>query len=686
MKTFKRLFRLGAVVLALMCAVSTVAEAAVFYSYSYDNDGNANASPDGALPVKTVYGDSFAGGSLSSPQDICIHGDKLYIADTKNNRIVVTDTSFTVASIIDSFERGGKRETFSEPNGLCVTDDAVYIADTGNARVIKLSLDGGFLLEITTPDDSALPDDFFFKPTKVAVDGYGRVFVISAGYNMGLMQFDGTGTYLKSFGAPKVSLSVVEQIWRKFSTKAQQERTQSVVPTEYSNLYVNADGFIYVTSESTSDDVSPLRKLNANGSDILTSDNSEFGDLVTGGVTYQGSSQIVDFCVMENGCYAILDRKRSRIFVYNKESEMLYAFGGPGAYSGGLSVASAMEYKDGRFYITDSSKNAVCVFELTEYGRLFASIAKAREEIDFESEAALWNEVMARNENCLLAVKGLGDAAYKKHDMRLAMQYYKKADDREDYSKAYTFVRREWIERNAYLILVAVALVITAAVLLGRLYKKRLAAADRNSFLSREHFSSYVCYHPLDGFWDLKREGRGTVGMGIFWFAATAVVLVANSLCVGFIFNTTNLDTYNMLGNIAFITAALLLWCIAQWCVTSIMDGEGKFKDIFIATCYALRPYCILSLVAIALSNVLSQTEGDFYYVLTALALLWTVALLVAGLMQTHNYSLGKTVLVIIIILVVILLITFIGMLVFALCQQLTAFIKDLINEVQLRV
>ncbi|MGN0494023.1 MAG: YIP1 family protein, partial [Acutalibacteraceae bacterium] len=378
--------------------------------------------------------------------------------------------------------------------------------------------------------------------------------------------------------------------------------------------------------------------------------------------------------------------KRSRIFVYNKESEMLYAFGGPGAYSGGLSVASAMEYKDGRFYITDSSKNAVCVFELTEYGRLFGSIAKAREEIDFESEAALWNEVMARNENCLLAVKGLGDAAYKKHDMRLAMQYYKKAGDREDYSKAYTFVRREWIESNAYIILLAVAVVIIAASLVGRAHKRKLAVSDKNSFISREHFSSYVCFHPLDGFWDLKREERGTVGIAFFWFAATAVALVANSLCVGFIFNTTNLDTYNMLGNIAFVTVALLLWCIAQWCVTSLMDGEGKFKDIFIATCYALRPYCILSVAGIALSNVLSQTEGDFYYVLTALALLWTAVLLVAGLMQTHNYSLGKTVLVIVIILVVILLITFIGMLVFALCQQLTAFIKDLINEVQLRV
>ena len=107
----------------------------------------------GAYPLRRIF--VFTATSFAS-------------ADTKNNRIVVTDTSFTVASIIDSFERGGKRETFSQPNGLCVTDDAVYIADTGNARVIKLSLDGGLLLEITTPDDSALPDDFFFKPTKVA--------------------------------------------------------------------------------------------------------------------------------------------------------------------------------------------------------------------------------------------------------------------------------------------------------------------------------------------------------------------------------------------------------------------------------------------------------------------------------------------------------------------------------------
>ena len=686
MKTFKRFFRLGAVILALMCAVCTPAQAAVFYSYGYDDNGNPNASPEGALPVKTVYGESFVGDSLSSLQDICIHGNRLYIADTKNNRIVITNTSFAKASVIDSFKRGERRETFSEPNGLCVTDDAIYIADTGNARVIKIGKDGKFLLEITSPNDSALPDDFFFKPTKVSVDNHGRIFVISAGYNMGLMQFDENGTYLKSFGAPKVALSLVEQIWRKFSTKAQQERTQSVVPTEYSNLYVNEDGFIYVTSESVSDDVAPLRKLNANGSDILTSDKTQFGDAETGGVTYQGNSQIVDFCVMDNGGYAILDRKRSRVFVYNKESEMLYAFSGPGTYSGGLSVASAIEYIDGRFYIADSSKNAICIFELTEYGRIFSDIGKAREEIDFENESRLWNEVMARNENCMLAVKGLGDAAYKKHDMKLAMKYYKKAGAREDYSKAYTFVRREWIEKNAYIIVISAVVLIIAASLVGKAYKRKLAASDKNSLISRYRFSSYVCFHPLDGFWDLKREGRGTVKMGIFWFAATAVVLVANRLCVGFIFNTTNLDTYNMFGNIAFVTAAILLWCIAQWCVTSLMDGEGKFKDIFIATCYALRPYCFLSVVGIVMSNVLSQTEGDFYYVFTALALLWSAALLVAGLMQTHNYSLGKTILVIVIILVVILLIVFIGMLVFALCQQLTAFIKDLINEVQLRV
>lgn len=683
--TFKRAFRISAIVLTLMCACATVADAAVFYSYGYNSDEKAVASPEGALPKETVTGDVLSVGDFSSPGDIFINENKIYIADTKNNRIVITDTGFANTEIIDRFIYDGKEEHFSEPNGLCAAGGLLYIADTGNSRIVVLNLDGSYKSCITAPNDPALPDDFFFKPAKIDVDSYGRIFVISTGYNMGLMQFDSDNTYLKSFGAPKVSLSPAEQIWRKLSTKAQQERTQSVVPTEYSNLSIDKEGFIYVTSESASKEINSLRKLNANGTDVLDG-NGFFGDKVSRGITYKGNSQIVDFCETDNGGYAILDRKRSRVFVYNKENEMLYAFSGPGNYSGGLSVPTAIDYSDGKFYVLDGSKNALCVFGLTEYGGLFEKLGKARAEIDYESEASLWKQVISYNENCTLAMKGLGDAAYKNRDMKAAMEYYKKAKDREDYSKAYSFVRREWIENNVYLIIGVVIIAIIALSAVGKIYRKKLAASGKDSVLSRMNFSSYLCFHPLDGFWDLKREKRGSIGIAVFYFAAAVIIFVANNICTGFIFNKTKLDSYNILGNIAFVAAAVLLWCIAQWCVTSLMNGEGKFKDIFISVCYALRPYCTVSIIAIIISRVLLSGEGDFYYVLMVAALLWTAVLLVAGLMQTHNYTFAKTITVIIIILVVILLIVFIGMLVFALCQQFAAFIKDIVTEVSLRV
>ena len=682
----KKIRRSAALMLLLLSLFGISADAAVYYSYSYNAEGETTPSPEGALPSGIFYGSELEIGNFSSPSDIFISADRIYIADTKNNRIVVADTEFKSAESINSFYRAGKLETFSGPSGICVANNALYIADTGNSRIVKLSLEGEFLLEITAPEDESLPEDFTFKPVKLAADSYGRIFVISEGYNMGLMQFDENNVYLKSVGAPKVSLSIAEQIWRKFSTKEQQERTQSFVPTEYSNLCIDEEGFIYVTNESASKDIKAVRKLNANGTDVLNEENEFFGDNISDGITYTGASAIVDLCEMEGGNYAILDRKRSRVFVYNKESEMLYAFSGPGTYSGGLSVAAAMAYDDGKFYICDTGKNAVCVFTLSAYGRLFSEIAEARADIDFDREAELWNEIIARNVNCTLAMRGLGDAAYKNRDMRLAMTYYKQAGARKEYSNAYSYIRREWIENNVVVILSGIVILCAGIVALSRLYRKRLAASDKNSLLCKINFSSYVCFHPLDGFWDLKREKRGSMKIAVFWFAAAAAVLVAKSLFTGFVFNYTDISSYNMLGNIAFIAAAVLIWCIAQWSVTSLMNGEGKFKDIFVATCYALRPYVIINIIAVLLSNVLLIDEGDFYFILAAFALIWSAALIVLGLMQTHNYTLGKTFLVIIIIAVVILLIVFIGMLAFALCQQLVAFIKDLVNEVTLRV
>ncbi len=672
--------------LALIFAIlfSVPVSAAEFYSYIYDNDEKAVAAPDAATPAGMLTGENIGG--FNSPQDLYAYNGRLYIADTKNNRIVIMGLSGSNTEIIADFKNNGREDRLSEPTGICVTADGIYIADTGNARVIKLNENKECTLVIETPNEDSFGEDFNFSPTKVAVDDHERIFVISAGYNMGLIQFDKNGGYLKSIGAPKVTLSVIEQFWRKLSTKEQRERSQSVVPTEYSNLSVSSDGFIYVTNESTSEEVEALRRLNAKGNDVLKRIGEPAGDVTTGGLTYKGNSAIIDFCELEYGNFAILDRKRSRVFVYNESSELLYVFGGPGTYSGGMSVPTSMVYSGGRFYISDSGRNAVCVYELTEYGRLFGDVAKAQKNIDSDSEEAGWNEIMKNNSNCILAMNGIANAAYKRHDMKTAMKYYKMAGNRTDYSKAYAFVRREYIEGNIAVIAIAIVALIAAAVLVSKWRSKNAGKISADSALGRIGFIRYVCYHPLKGYWEMKREKRGSVAVSAVILGAAVVVMTASNLFAGFIFNTNNLQTYNMFGMSAFLIGAVFIWCIAQWCVTSLMNGEGKFGDIFIATCTALWPYIVINTVAILLSRVLLKTEGDFYYVLAAAAIIYSVALIIVSVMQTHNFTAAKTALAILITVVVILLMVFIGMLVVALCQQLIAFVKDISTEVILRI
>ncbi len=672
--------------LALIFAIlfSVPVSAAEFYSYIYDNDEKAVATPDAVTAAGMLTGGSVGG--FNSLQDLYVFDEKLYIADTKNNRVVISDFSGGNTEIISDFKNEGKEDNLSEPTGICATEDGIYIADTGNARVIRLNANKECTLVIGKPNDDSLGENFNFSPTKVAVDDHERIFVISAGYNMGLMQFDKNGGYLKSIGAPKVTLSVIEQFWRKLSTKEQRARTQSVVPTEYSNLSVSSDGFIYVTNESTSEEVEALRRLNAKGNDVLKRIGDPSGDITTEGLTYKGSSAIIDFCELEYGNFAILDRKRSRVFVYNENSELLYVFGGPGTYSGGMSVPTSMVYSDGRFYISDSGRNAVCVYELTEYGRLFGDVARAQKNIDSDSEEAGWNEIMKNNSNCTLAMNGIANAAYKRHDMKTAMKYYKMAGNRTDYSKAYAFVRREYIEGNIAVIAIVIVALIAAAVLISKWRSKNAGKISADSVLGRIGFIRYVCYHPLKGYWEMKREKRGSAAVSAVILGAAVVVMTASNLFTGFIFNTNNLQTYNMFGMSAFLIGAVFIWCIAQWCVTSLMNGEGKFGDIFIATCTALWPYVVINTTAILLSRVLLQTEGDFYYVLVAIAVMYSVALIIVSVKQTHNFTVFETVAAILITIVVILLIVFIGMLVFALCQELLAFINDITSEVLLRM
>ena len=204
-------------------------------------------------------------------------------------------------------------------------------------------------------------------------------------------------------------------------------------------------------------------------------------------------------------------------------------------------------------------------------------------------------------------------------------------------------------------------------------------------YLRSLKYGFHVMTHPFDGFWDLKREHRGTLAGALTFVVLTVLMLVIQKQNTAFLFNMNRLEQIDVLVDIITVGLLFVLWCVSNWCLTSLMDGEGKMRDIAIFTGYSLLPLLLIQFPLIALSHVITTEEGTFYYVFTVISYIWTAALLLFGMMVTHQYSMKKTILTTILTLVGMAIITFIGLLFFSVIQQIVTFIVTVYKEIRYR-
>lgn len=204
-------------------------------------------------------------------------------------------------------------------------------------------------------------------------------------------------------------------------------------------------------------------------------------------------------------------------------------------------------------------------------------------------------------------------------------------------------------------------------------------------YLKSLKYGFHVMAHPFDGFWDLKREHRGTLAGALTFVVLTVLMLVIQKQNTAFLFNMNRLEQIDVLVDIITVGLLFVLWCVSNWCLTSLMDGEGKMRDIAIFTGYSLLPLLLIQFPLIGLSHVITTEEGTFYYVFTVISYIWTAALLLFGMMVTHQYSMKKTILTTILTLVGMAIITFIGLLFFSVIQQIVTFIVTVYKEIRYR-
>ena len=196
----------------------------------------------------------------------------------------------------------------------------------------------------------------------------------------------------------------------------------------------------------------------------------------------------------------------------------------------------------------------------------------------------------------------------------------------------------------------------------------------------------HVIFHPFDGFWDLKHEKRGSVRSAFVILLITIVVYFYNSIGQGYIFNPRPSTAMNIMGAISAVVAPLLLWVVANWCLTTLFEGEGSMSDIFTACCYCLTPLPLLVLPVTIASNFLTANEGGLITMLSSFAYVWLGLLLVFAMQVTHDYSVGKNLLTCVATIVGMAFIMFLGILFSSLMAKIVSFVTNIFEEISYRL
>ena len=740
-KIISKVFAVALVVMTAVAALQVPASAASAYSsYVYDNaQGFYYSAPEAAgftrvVDVKDIVGaDGKNLQRLQEPSDIhASYDNKLYITDPKTNRIVVLTDDYKFVTEITTFKNtivnsDGTTvtidDTFTEPQSVFVdkSDGSIYICDSkgvnqnnvpddyaakldpsiASGRIVQLDKNYNLVRVIYNVESQVLPETFSFQPTKVAVDSIGRIFVVSYGFNQGLVELDVNGEFVQCLGAPDATFTLFEEIQRMFATEEELANMRDFTATEYNNLDITEDDFIYATIDAyeTAEEALEtkfVQKLNAKGNDVLLTQQElppygDYLDLKDG--EYAGPSKICDVASLDCGMYAILDRNRCRVFVYNNEGQHLFEFGAPADYSdkyiksyvdGTLQRPVAMDWIGNTCYVLDGDKNTVNVFDLTEYGEKIFEATKLHYLNDYDAEGVLWEEILKLNNNSAAAKNSLGMVAYRQEDWNTAMSYFKQTYNTESYSKAYKYWRKDAIEENFLMGLGVIILAVVVIIVAKKLWKKFVPVAEEKSYRGQVGYATTLMTHPLHGYWELAREGRGGLAAANTILILAMIASLVQARFTGFAFDPTA-ETTNIVMEFAKLIGLVLLYSVCSWCVTALMSGEAGFKTIYISTCYALTPMIIFYPISIVLSNIMALDEGNLYSLFVILGMAWTLGLVFFGTMRIHDYSLGKAVGVTVITICVMILVVFLAVLFIALVQQMIEFGTTISNELATR-
>ncbi|MGZ9583380.1 YIP1 family protein [Paenibacillus marinisediminis] len=619
---------------------------------------------------------------LSSPEDIFIDNqDRVYVADSDNSRIVVFDSS-------GRYIRSFGQDVLKKPTGVFVTDDGlIYVADERKGAVVCFDQEGNVVKEYGKPDSALYGKDNLFKPVKVIVDKRGNLYIVGQGIVHGLIQMSQEGEFLGFFGGNQTGFDLKRYLQKKFYTDAQLDRMIKKLPPSATNVAIDDEGLVYTSTVGVKSE--EIKRLNVAGKNLLPSKSYS--------INYKTS--IADITVDKMGNIFAVDSESGWVYEYDRDGNLLFMFGGTdtgnqrmGLFKSPSGIAVSSE---GNLYVLDKQRNNFQILKPTEFtGLVHEAIGYYLDGKYVQSEEP-WTDVLRLNSIFDLAHTGIGMAAFKKEDYATALEQFEVANNKTYYSDAYWEIRRTWLMSNASKFMIGFVIAIVAWYIFKALHRKygiANAIVKRwSSFRSRTLVAQLLqvfrmLRHPIDGYWEIEAEKKGSVLSATILLLVMVGVHLFKVFETNFLFSNVDLKQVNLLSEVCIIVIPLLAWVVSNYLVSTINDGEGKFKDVYKGTIYAMSPYIIFTVPVTILSKGLTEMEIVVYDFANMAIVIWCALLIFIKVKEVHGYEIGESFKNIGLTIFGIAVMGMIAFILFGLSNQVTDFIVSIYQEVKLRV
>lgn len=670
MKTIKNILVMTLVALIVLISGPVNLAAEVPYkTFTVDGNGDMTETQTAYLPEGRLV--QFGDLMLDQPEDMKIYQNLMYIADTGNGRIVVSDTEAeTIRTIGD--------DILKKPVGLDVVNGSIYVADETLGQVLEFDLDGNLIYTFERPTHPSFGKSAPFTPIKVTADERGNVYVISRGNSNGMIQLNKNtnNEFLGYFSPNMTSVSFLTSFRRLIFTEEQLSRMLNIIPNSPVNLTMDSEGLIYTITPQ--DNNNALKKLNMAGRNIIS---TRIQDRMMSGVTVGPYENI--FTVSSNGY----------IYEFNREGNLLFIFGGKDTGQQRLGLftqVSAIEVDDqNTLYVLDQSKGEVQMFKSTEFADKVHEALVLYQDGNYLESKDIWEDVLKVNSLFDFANLGMGEAHFREENYAEALESYKLSRNISGYSDAYWELRNVQIRENVIPFLGTILAFFIALKSFQWINKKypikvynNIKNKIKNNKLVQElGFTLYYMKHPIDGSYGIKRENKTSNVSAMIVALAALLIAVFSKYFSGFIFSTVKPGEYTVVADLVITIVAFGFISTATYLVCTINDGESKYRDLLHGFIYSLTPYIIIKPIVVFMSNYLTLNEAFLVSFAHLIMFAWVATLIFVTLRELNNYENKETIKIILLALFTI----FIGILIIfvlaLLVNQLVDFIQAVFRE-----